>query len=104
MPWMIPAAIFGSSLLGSSSASKAASTQAAAADRAAELQRQTAQEQLALQKRIYEEGVARQQRWLTAGEEALNKLIPASEYTPFGQAQFQQDPGYAFRMSEGLST
>jgi hypothetical protein len=90
------------SLTGTDAASKAADVQVGAANRAAELQRQTAQEQLALQKRIYEEGVARQQRWLTAGEEALNKLIPASEYTPFGQAQFQQDPGYAFRMSEGL--
>lgn len=102
MPWMTAAAIFGSSLLGSRSASKAADVQASAADRAAELQRQTAQEQLALQKRMYEEGVTRQQPWLAAGETALNKLIPMSEYTPFGQAQFQQDPGYQFRLSEGL--
>jgi hypothetical protein len=94
-------AVVGGLLSGSASRS-AAGTQAAAADQAAELQRQTAQEQLALQKRIYEEGVARQQPWLTAGEQALNRLIPMSEYTPFGQAQFQQDPGYAFRMSEGL--
>jgi hypothetical protein len=26
----------------------------------------------------------------------------ATEYTPFGMDQFQQDPGYAFRMSEGM--
>ena len=100
--WMIPAAIIASSLLGSRSASKAASTQAAAAERGAELERQTAQEQLALQKRIYEEGVARQQPWLTAGEEALNKLLPLStQYTPFGQKQFFEDPGYTFRLAEG---
>jgi hypothetical protein len=38
-----------------------------------------------------------------AGITALNKLIPmATEYTPFGMDQFQQDPGYAFRMSEGM--
>jgi hypothetical protein len=100
--WMLPAAIIGSSLLGSSAAKSAGETQAAAADRAAELQRQTAQEQLALQKRIYEEGVARQQPWLTAGEQALNRLIPLTQYTRFGQAQFEADPGYAFRVSEGL--
>ncbi len=103
MPWMLPAAIVGSALLGSSSAESAASAQSSAADRAAELQRQTAQEQLALQQRMYEEGVARQQPWLEAGQGALNKLIPmASEYQRFGMDQFQQDPGYQFRLSEGL--
>jgi hypothetical protein len=102
MAGWVAAATIGSALLGSSAAKSGASAQAAAADRAAELQRQTAQEQLALQKQMYEEGVARQEPWRAAGVEALNKLIPASEYTPFGTAQFQQDPGYAFRMSEGL--
>jgi hypothetical protein len=52
---------------------------------------------------MYEEGVARQQPWLQAGQTALNKLIPLStEYTPFGMDQFQADPGYQFRMSEGM--
>ena len=92
MPWMIPAAIIGSSLLGSSSASSAASTQAAAADRAAELQnaqyQQTRQDQMP---------------WMKAGETALNALTPlATNYTPFGMDQFKQDPGYAFRLQEGL--
>jgi len=90
-----------SGMMGSRAASKAASTQAGAATSAAELQRQTAQEQLALQQRMYEEGVARQRPWLAAGEQALNKLIPLTQYTPFGQAQFQQDPGYTFRLAEG---
>lgn len=90
-------------MLSADAASSAASTQAAAADRAAELQRQTAQEQLALQQRMYEEGVARQQPWLEAGQGALNKLIPmATNYQRFGMDQFQQDPGYQFRMSEGM--
>jgi hypothetical protein len=88
-------------MLSGSAAKSAASAQASAADRAAELQRQTAQEQLALQQRMYEEDVARQRPWLAAGEQALNKLIPLTEYTPFGQAQFQADPGYTFRLAEG---
>jgi len=92
MPWMIPAAIVGSSLLGSNAASSAASTQAAAADRAAELQnaqyQQTRQDQMP---------------WMQAGQTALNALTPlATNYTPFGMNQFQQDPGYQFRLSEGL--
>ena len=90
MPWMIPAAIVGSSLLGGSAAKSAASTQAAAADRAAQLQneqfQQTRQDQMP---------------WLKAGEGALNKLVGAVDYQKFGMDQFQQDPGYAFRLSEG---
>lgn len=82
----------GSSLIGADAAGDAADTQAAAADRATELQREQWEKQLELQK-----------PWQEAGVGALNKLIPlASEYTPFGMDQFRQDPGYAFRMSEGM--
>lgn len=90
--WMIPAAIIGSSLLGASSSRSAANTQAAAADRAADVQREIFERQVELGKPYRE-----------AGELALNKLIPlATEYTPFGMQQFQADPGYGFRMSEGM--
>jgi hypothetical protein len=88
--WMIPAAIIGSSLLGSRASSSAASTQAAAADRAAELQRQQFERQVELQAPFREAGVR-----------ALGKLEAAADYTPFGMAQFQADPGYGFRLSEG---
>ena len=90
MPWMIPAAIIGSSLLGSSSAKSAAKTQAAAADRAAELQKEQFERQVELQAPFREAGVR-----------ALPELEAASRYTPFGMGQFQQDPGYAFRLAEG---
>ena len=89
--WMLPAAIFGSALLGGSSSRSAASTQAAAADRSAELQNQQFERQIELQAPFREVGLR-----------ALNKLEGASDYTPFGMDQFQQDPGYAFRMSEGM--
>lgn len=90
--WMIPAAIIGSALLGSRASSQAASTQAAAADRAADVQRE-----------IFERQVELGRPYREAGETALNKLIPlATEYTPFGMEQFQADPGYGFRMSEGM--
>lgn len=72
-------------------AEQAAGTTAAATDRATALQREM---WLAQQ--------AQQKPWLQAGQTALNKLIPeATSYTPFGMAQFQADPGYAFRLSEG---
>ena len=89
--WMTPAAILGSSLLGGYSSGKAADVQAAAADRAAALQAYQFERQAELQAPFRE-----------AGLRALGKLEGASEYTPFGTQQFQQDPGYAFRLSEGM--
>lgn len=90
MPWMMPAAIFGSGLLGASAASSGASAQANAANRAAELsneQYQQTRQDLA--------------PYRAAGVNALGKLEGMADYTPFGMQQFQQDPGYAFRLSEG---
>lgn len=78
-----------------------ASKQAEATTSAANIGAQAQREALALQQRMYEENVARQQPWLQAGQNALAKLTAASDYTPFGMAQFQADPGYAFRLAEG---
>jgi hypothetical protein len=86
----IETAILGSAVLGAASSRSAANTQAGAADRAAELQREQFDRQMELQAPFREAGVR-----------ALGKLEGASEYTPFGMQQFQQDPGYAFRLSEG---
>jgi hypothetical protein len=84
-------AIGGSALLGASAAKSAASTQAAAADRAAQLQNEQFQQT--------REDLA---PYRAAGQTALNALTPlATNYQKFGMGQFQQDPGYAFRLSEG---
>ena len=87
--WMA-AAVVGSALIGSSSSRRAASTQAESADRAGELQREQFERQVELQEPFRQVGLR-----------ALNKLEGAAEYTPFGMEQFQQDPGYGFRLSEG---
>lgn len=79
-----------------------ASKQADATEAAANISAQAQREGLGLQQRMYEENVARQQPWLQAGQNALAKLSTAAEYTPFGMDQFKADPGYAFRMSEGM--
>ena len=80
-----------------------ASKQLKAADRAADISAAASREAIDLQRQMYYEGVARQQPWLEAGQIALNKLIPeATNYQNFGMEQFKQDPGYAFRMSEGM--
>lgn len=90
MTFWVAGAVVVSSAIGANSSRKAASAQAAAADNAAELQNQQ-----------YQQTRADQAPWRAAGEQALNKLIPLTDYTKFGMDQFQQDPGYAFRLSEG---
>ena len=80
-----------------------ASKQLKAADRAADTSAAVSREAIDLQRQMYYEGVARQQPWLQAGQIALNKLVPeATNYQNFGMEQFKQDPGYAFRISEGM--
>ena len=90
MPW-IALAIGGSALLGAKASNKAAETQAASTDQATQLQREMFNKQVELQ-----------QPWQQAGQTALNALVPmATNYQKFGMDQFQQDPGYAFRLAEG---
>ena len=90
MGWMAAATI-GAGLLGARSARKAADVQAQAT--------QSAQD---AQERMFERQVELQEPFRQAGIGALNKLIPLSDYTKFGMDQFTQDPGYGFRLSEGM--
>jgi len=99
--WMLPAAMVGSSLLGAFTANRAAGEQSDAATRTAEAQAAASRYAADLQQQQYNENVARQQPFYQAGVNALPELVQASRYTPFGQEQFQADPGYAFRLSEG---
>jgi hypothetical protein len=93
MPWsfIIPAAasLIGGKMQGDAARS-AADTAGAASDRAVALQREQYEKQLAMQKPFYDVGV-----------NALPELVAASKYTNFGPQQFQQDPGYGFRLKEG---
>ena len=93
MAWMIPAAIIGSSLLGSSASRSAASQQSDAASRAADLQYQQFREQTALQEPFRQAGVRALPQL-----EAQRNMMPGA-FT--GQVNLGQDPGYAFRLSEG---
>lgn len=86
----IETAILGSAVIGGTMANKAARTQASAADRAAQLQQEQFNRQVELQAPFREAGVR-----------ALPELEAASRYTPFGMSEFQTDPGYGFRLSEG---
>ena len=88
------------SLYGASQIGKAASTAAnigaGAADRATALQREQ-----------YDQTRADLAPYRTAGTNALAQLTagtaPGGQFTKsFGMSDFEQDPGYGFRMSEGL--
>ena len=96
-------AALGASLGGGLQQSAAAGDQARAIESAGQQAAQSTQQAADIQRQIFERQVALQEPWRQAGIGALNKLIPLSqEYQPFGMDQFQQDPGYAFRMSEGM--
>jgi hypothetical protein len=92
MTFWVAGAVVGSAIIGSKASGKAASAQAGAASEASDLERE-----------MFERNIELNAPFREAGITALNKLTPlATEYTPFGMKQFQQDPGYAFRMSEGM--
>lgn len=85
-------ATLGGAYMTGKAAKSAAQTGAEASDRAA-----------ALQKQIYEESVARQAPFLQTGTEFFNQLAALQRGGPGAAQQFlQMDPGYGFRLSEGM--
>jgi hypothetical protein len=94
MSGWVAGAIAVSSLVGASTAKSAAKTQAGAADRAAELQRSQ-----------FEQTREDQAPWRAAGVNALAEMQRTAGNVPgafkFGNYEFNADPGYGFRLSEG---
>lgn len=86
----IATAIVASTVVSAYSAKKAGETQADAAQQSSDTQMQ-----------MFRESQAAQEPWRQAGVDALNKLIPLTDYKNFSMSDFQADPGYAFRLSEG---
>ncbi len=91
-------------ILGSSSSKKAAKSQ-----------EQLTREGLALQERMFNRQIELQEPFRQGGMTAQNQIMQllgiggdanapgyGSMAKPFGMDQFQQDPGYAFRQSEGM--
>jgi len=54
------------------------------------------------QRRQFERQVALQEPFRQVGVNALPELVAASRYEPFTMEKFQRDPGYGFRLKEGL--
>jgi hypothetical protein len=87
-------AIIGSAVLGAAASRSASKTQAAAAGQAADVQRQQ-----------YEQTREDQTPYREAGYNALAEMQRTAKNVPgafkFGAGDYQADPGYAFRLSEG---
>lgn len=100
MPWIGAVIGAGASLIGGS-------MQAGAAEDAANTTAAATREQTALQKQMYKEGVQRQQPFYEAGVNALGQYVQGIQpggtlARDFTLADYQADPGYAFRLQEGI--
>ena len=94
----------GSALNSSKAAGQAAQTQADAANRSADLQKQIFDQQMALQEPYRQAGLTGQNRLMdllglsgNTGAEGYGKYSK-----DFGMSDYQADPGYQFRLNEGL--
>ena len=115
-------AIGGSAIIGAYSANQASKAQSRAAGEATQAQRDIANQQTDLQREQYLKQLELNEPFRQAGLTGQNMLLaqlqggpyasakfggvegydPASVMRNFGQSDFQADPGYAFRLSEGL--
>ena len=105
MSGFVAGAIVVSSVMGSKASKSAAQTQAGAASDATAAQERMFERQVELQEPFRKAGMAGQNRLLELlglGEDKKAKdfgRYASAEFTP---ALFQADPGYAFRVSEGM--
>jgi hypothetical protein len=105
MAGFVAAAVVGSALIGSKASKSAASTQAGAAADATAAQERMFERQVELQEPFREAGLAGQNRLLQLlglGEDKTAKDFGKYASAEFGMDKFTADPGYAFRMSEGM--
>ena len=95
-------AIAGSAVVGAYGANKAAKTQAQASREASAAQAESAQKSIESQERMFDRQVELQEPFRRVGVNALPELVEASKYKPFTYEDFVVDPGYRFRLREGL--
>lgn len=101
----IAAATVASAYMGSQASKSAADTQANAAAQATDAQTRMFERQVELQEPFREAGLKGQNRLLEYLGLSEDKNVPGfGKYATaeFGMDKFQADPGYAFRMSEGM--
>jgi hypothetical protein len=104
MPWIIAAATVGSALIGSSASGSAADAQSAASAEQARVQKEMFEKQVELQAPFREAGLKGQNQLLDLL--GLSGNTKAAGYgslaQPFTGQDLYKDPGYAFRLNEGV--
>jgi hypothetical protein len=95
-------AILGAAAIGAGASILGARAQSQAAKDAARSQSRATREAMTSQEKALERQIGLQEPFRQSGVNALAEYGAASQYTPFGMDQFNADPGYQFRMSEGL--
>jgi hypothetical protein len=104
-----------SGAMSANAAEEAARMQANAATAGGQLASQTADKQMALLEKMFNRQVELQEPFRQSGVAAQNRMLDLLGLSPnrgaagygslaknFGMSDFQADPGYAFRMTEGL--
>lgn len=100
--WALAAGSALGSVLQARGASSAAKAQSKAAGKAADASLTATRETNALNERMYNETVARQDPWLKAGRQSLQRLMGLQDDVPqFQPGNFEASPGYQFRLQEG---
>jgi hypothetical protein len=111
----VAAAVVGSvvgAAAGVYSSNKASNAQVQSAKDANALAKETSDQQIALQREQFNKNIELQQPMIDAGNTSRNRLMQLLALAPggegngsankdFGMTDFQSDPGYQFRMSEG---
>ena len=103
-----------SGIMGAGAARQAGAAQSQASMLSAIIQAQQAQQAQAMQQKMYEESVARMEPFRQGGVAATNRMQElygiggnqgaagyGSYAQPFSMADYQADPGYAFRVQQG---
>jgi hypothetical protein len=114
MTFWVAGAVLGSAVIGSSAASKASGAQSAAASQSSDISKQISDQQIALAREQFAANVGLQEPFRQAGIKGQNRLMDVlglsgntsaqgygSAARNFGMSDFEADPGYAFRLSEG---
>lgn len=98
------AAIIGSAVVGAGTSIFGSNQASKAADKAAKKQKKAVKAATAQQKAALERQIGLQEPFREVGVNALAQYPTAAapSYTPFGMPQFQTDPGYNFRLAEGI--
>jgi hypothetical protein len=119
MTFWVAGAIVGSAVIGgissSNAANSAAGAQVAASDAASQAQLQSTRESIAAQEKAFNRQLELQEPFRQAGLKGQNRLMDllgvsdntkaqgyGSLSTPFNAQSMYNDPGYAFRLNEGI--